>query len=97
MKYIESNTYVTKTIKNNEWVNVNTVALSVNTLTVPKISDIISLLEEAKERFGDIPVLVDDTQHNLKCDLTTVYLSPAYNYTEYGENESKEATCNFIF
>lgn len=66
--------------------------LELNTLNLPKISDIINLLEEAKKQFGDVTMMIEETGKGAG-GFNAVYLMPQENFP----TETYEATCNFLF
>lgn len=78
----------------NEFVPKEVQGLQLNTLSMPKISDIINLLEEAKKQFGDVPMMFDDC-NGCAGGFTSVYLSPDEHFPKEGQDF--EATCRFLF
>lgn len=55
---------------------------------LPTISEIITLLEEAKHRWGDQPMMIYDADTRTAGGFSSVILSPVYN--EQGEKEGEE-------
>lgn len=52
------------------------------------ISEVIALLEEAKNRWGDQPMMIYDTNTHRAGGFSSVLLSPVYN--EHMEKEGEE-------
>jgi len=73
-----------------EWVDFReqpTIALSVDKDDLINISELIELLEEAKKRWGDIPVLAQEQNSGHMGGFGCVYLNHGYDLREqYGDD-----------
>lgn len=73
-----------------EWTDFygnDTTALSIQKDGLLTISELIELLEEAKNKYGDKEMLFHDFNHNCMFGFSHVYLSRGYDEREqYGDD-----------
>ena len=76
-----------------DYCDKETTALTLNIDGQCKVSELIELLEAAKEKFGDKVVLIHDSNDNTIYGFSTVYLNHGFDEREkYGKNHYKDDT-----